>query len=161
MDIVTVFENLYASKWDVAVRVAGDAYKGADGENIAAQVFANLWARRESLDWSRPVQLFNVSLKNAVIDAVRARRETVSLYGADGTLATNPAAPQSEDNAAGRLANVLEVLTDDQRAVLLLRAEDMKFGEIATQLGITEDAAKKLAKRARARLERAAADAAA
>lgn len=156
MNVETIFENLYTVEWTQAVKTANRAYNGADGEAIAAQVFANLWARRETLDWSRPGALFGRSLQNAIIDARRTRREATSLYGAEG-LVIEPAAPTGEESAEGRLAGVLEVLTDDQRAVLLMRAEDLKFGEIAARLNISEDAAKKLAKRARAALERAAA----
>ncbi len=156
MNIAVIFESLYAAEWSKAVRTASRAYNGADGGALAAQAFANLWAARERLDWSRPGALFGTTLRNVIIDARRAHHETVSIYGDNG-LMIDAAAPMSNDSAAGRLANVLDVLTDDQRAVLMMRGEDLKFGEIAARLNITEDAAKKLAKRGRARLERAAA----
>jgi RNA polymerase sigma factor (sigma-70 family) len=159
MDIAVVFESLYTAEWTVSVNRANRAYNGADGESIAAQAFANLWAHRERYDWSKPGTILNRTLTNAIIDARRTHKDAVSLYSDDAAsgLSIDPTAPDARSAALDRLNDALAVLTPDQRVVLVMRAQDRTFGQIAAHMHISEDAAKKLAKRARARLDRLAA----
>jgi len=99
-----------------------------------------------------------------LVDDLR-RRGRRPLTQSDGTILTDQAAPDSTDGEAlARLQarGVLEVidsLTDDQRAVLLLRMlADLPIREIAAVLGKNETAVKALLRRAHAALGRRLAD---
>jgi RNA polymerase sigma-70 factor (ECF subfamily) len=118
----------------------------ADGEEIVQEVFLALFrhlqqgkSRSNLRAWTFQVA-HNLGLKHRL----RVRRQRESTLEPDASTADClvDRAPNPEDQAAGnqrqaRLLNILRVLPEQDRRCIALRAEGLKYREIAEVLGIS------------------------
>ncbi len=154
------FEALYAAHAPAMVRYVARSFASVDAEAIVADAFTKIWRSRETIADVNLAGLVQTTVKRLAIDALRAARPTESIYsdpasGEDaGIYRHEPAAPSDHNPAAGMLARILEVLTDDQRIVLVMRSQGYRFQDIAARTGRSEDACKKLYNRARAQVQK-------
>jgi len=145
-----LYRRLSPDVFRFALRLSGDA---AVAEDLVADAFVVALegpARRE-IGSARALLFGAVRNLHLHVRRERARRPVAS----PAELEHHPAgAPGPEADAAARsslrraLAD-LQLLPEDARAALLLRAEELSYDEIAAALGITPGAAKVRVHRAR------------
>ncbi|HTX34829.1 MAG TPA: sigma-70 family RNA polymerase sigma factor [Bryobacteraceae bacterium] len=133
----------------------------ADSEELLQEVFLALWQhleRGKSRDNLRG-WLFRVAHNLALKRRYRTRRDTQArgLAGAED-LAIDPA-PNPEERAAGRQARerllaVVDALPEQDRRCLFLRAEGLRYREIAEILGVSLGAVSLSLSRSLARMGR-------
>ncbi len=155
------FEALYAAQMPQMVAYVARHFVSLDAEAIVADAFAKIWRSRENIADLNLNGLVQTTVKRLAIDALRASRPTESLFADGGDDAEGetvyrhePAAPSDHNPAAGTLARILEVLTPDQRVVLVMRSQGYRFQDIAARTGRSEDACKKLYNRAKAQVQK-------
>jgi RNA polymerase sigma-70 factor (ECF subfamily) len=130
-----------------------------DAEDVAQDVLARVWNHHAEWMPATSVQAYLLgAVRNRVIDmrrrvSSRARRD-VQFQG-EHPVALPPDALLSDAEEEAVLRNAIAQLSDRWREVIALRYEQqIAFREIGRILGISEDAAKKLARRAVAELRR-------
>jgi RNA polymerase sigma factor (sigma-70 family) len=158
MDAIA-FEALYTAQMPQMVAYVARHFASLDAESVVADAFAKIWSRRDTIADMNLAGLVQVTVKRLAIDTLRATRPSDSLYADDGDDSESdsvyrfePVAPSDHNPAAGTLARILEVLTPDQRTILVLRSQGYRFQDIAARTGRSEDACKKLYNRARAQV---------
>ena len=153
-------EELYALyRADVYRYLCYLTHDAAAAEDLLSETF--LRAVRGSVtfrgDSSVKTWLFTIA-RNAWCETLRRRKPTVSveelqleLYLADNTL------PERTETRLllQRVRELLAACGERPRAVVLLRAQGYSYAEIAAQLGITENSARVLEHRTRAKLREA------
>lgn len=153
------FEALYTAHCAAMVRYVARSFASLDAEAIVADAFVKIWNARDTLTDSNLSGLVQTTVKRVAIDGLRTARPTESLFTSEGSeesglYRVEPAAPSDHNPAAGILAGILEVLTDDQRTVLVMRSEGWDFESIGKQTGRSADACKKLYARAKAQVQK-------
>lgn len=132
-----------------------------DGEEVLQDVFLSLYRH---LDGGKPIDnvrgwLFRVAHNLAIRRRLRTRRDAaVWLDTSNESRAVDPA-PNPEDRLAGRQAQervmaVVEALPEQERRCLFLRAEGLRYREIAEILGISLGSVSLLLTRSLARIAR-------
>ena len=128
-----------------------DARRAADSVDFVQSVLVEaLQTVDDSLlvDERRLMRWLTAAARNNIRDAVRRRRERAlaSLTGSGSWSVEDPAQPPTpatqveEGERLVRLAEMIEELTPEQRQVIELREfEQRTFGEIARELGGTDD----------------------
>jgi len=148
------FESLYAQyARDVYRFVLYLSGRPDQADDITAETFVRAWMAREPIrEGTVKAYLFAIARNLYRADARRSAkvREVPSSMPAAGP-SPERAAAASHDLA--KLLENLPLLSEIDRAVLLMRAEDdMSYEEIAAAVGISPGAAKVKVHRARARL---------
>jgi RNA polymerase sigma factor (sigma-70 family) len=153
------FEALYTAQNRQMVAYVARHFASLSAEDVVADAFTKIWNARETVADQNLNGLLQVTVKRVAIDALRATRPADSLYAddsddsdGDSVYRVEPAAPSDHNPAAGTLARILEILTPDQRIILVMRAQGYKFQDIAARTNRSEDACKKLYNRARAQV---------
>ncbi|HYJ22891.1 MAG TPA: RNA polymerase sigma factor [Solirubrobacterales bacterium] len=132
----------------------GGSLNQADAEDVVAEVLFRIHRKLASgQTFENPRAVFQVSLRNAGIDALRSReiRPTVKLEAAAELAASTPGPVElaSTQEDATRFQEVLGRMRPNYREAILLRfGLGMTVPEIARRLGISLPAAKKLVLRA-------------
>jgi RNA polymerase sigma factor (sigma-70 family) len=156
----TTFEALYTATAPGMVRYVARSFASVDAEAIVADAFVKIWRLRETIADTNLNGLVQTTVKRLAIDALRTSKPTESIFSEDGDADNEsvyrfePAAPSDHNPAAGTLARILEVLTPDQRIVLVMRNQGHPFRDIAVKTGRSEDACKKLYNRAKAQVQK-------
>lgn len=148
------FESLYA-------QYARDVYRFAlylsgrsdQADDLTAETFVRAWMAREPIrEGTVKAYLFAIArnlYRADVRHAARVRDFPPSMRATD----PSPERAAAASHDLGRLLGDLQQLSEIDRAVLLMRAEDdMSYDEIAAAVGISPGAAKVKVHRARARL---------
>lgn len=154
-----VYEEHAAGVYRYCLSQLGDP---AAAEDAAAEAFISAYAA-----WPRFAEtaedgvrrwMFRIA-RNAVMDVHRRRRRRALLLG---RLGGNGAAPADVETVAGVRAELREVLdavgglgSRDRELLGLRVAAGMSYAEVATTVGITEDAARTATHRALARVRAA------
>ena len=134
-----VFRRWYEPLCHYAARLTDDDMDEA--EDLAQQVFVKLWEQRDRLDiaWSLKAYLYK-AVHNAALNRLRAAN-TRSKYLDYNAAQLENTPIQPDDNArelTERLQKALDMLPPQCRHVFeLSRFEDLKYREIADQLGIS------------------------
>jgi RNA polymerase sigma-70 factor (ECF subfamily) len=132
-----LFDAHFGDLWRFARRRCG----ADDADDVAAQVFAIAWRRRHDLPDGGEVRSWLFGVARGVLanqrrsDARqdRLRRRLTAFHGGDHD--------GSPDVSDGELRLVLGELSDDERAVVLMRCwDELTVGEIATVLGCSPNA---------------------
>lgn len=134
-----VFRRWYEPLCHYVARLTDDDMDEA--EDLVQQVFVKLWEQRDRLDiaWSLKAYLYK-AVHNAALNRLRAAN-TRSKYLEYNAVQLENAPIQPDDNArelTERLQKALDMLPPQCRHVFeLSRFEDLKYREIADQLGIS------------------------
>ena len=122
---------------------------GAEAEDLTAQVFLRAWEAIGGYEWREhpfSAWLFRIA-RNLVVDYHRARRDTVSLEGADGRDDAEPADTDMPERSlqalftSEQLRRAVSQLTEEQQEVIVLRfMEGYSTAEIAAMMGKREGA---------------------
>lgn len=115
-------------------------------EDIAQDVFMQLWERRERFDLQNIKALLYKMASDMVVS--HYRRQDVRLdFVRNMTPDETSVSPQEQlqfEELAGKYAQVLEQMNDGQREVFLMsREESLKYYEIAERLGLSVKAVEK------------------
>ncbi len=139
----TAFDALFREWYPAVVRAANRILHEPDvSEELAQEVFLELWRRRETLpDGSSIPGYLLQAVRNRALNHLRhlqVRRKTQSLVEA----LSEPAEQADAEAQAGELAiairNAITELPPRTREVFLLsRERHLRYSEIAEQLGIT------------------------
>jgi RNA polymerase sigma-70 factor (ECF subfamily) len=143
---------LFDSYWTPLTRFAALYTKSDDeAQDVAAQVFATLWARR--MEWApeRGIELYLFGAvrnraRNAHRAAERAERQRVALAGDFESPTSGEAVLRADesvmaDERRAILLRVVNALGERPREVLLLRwLRGLAFDEIAVLLGASRNA---------------------
>lgn len=129
----------------------------ADAEEIVQEVFLALFGHlrrgksRANLDgW-----VFRVAHNLALKKRVRARRETAAIVEEQADSGLDPEEQLAESQRQDRLIAVMKALPENDRCCLALRAEGLRYREIAKVLGISLGAVANSLERSLDRLSRA------
>jgi RNA polymerase sigma-70 factor, ECF subfamily len=148
------FEDIYREFLGrIYAYVRSQVGEAADAEDITAQVFMNAYhayGRFEARNTTPAAWLFRIA-RNATLDHFRAstRRERLRRTIERQPMAEEDPAERAEERIQYRalLARVAE-LPERQRDAISLRHSGLRFDEVGSLLGCSEDAAKMLYHRA-------------
>jgi RNA polymerase sigma-70 factor (ECF subfamily) len=144
------FEHCYESSWLSTFRFAlAWTNDWAAAEDLAQEAFLRLWAKRETIDWSRPMLpwLLQVTRRLAT-DRFRTLRKLSPLVDRQSDGLDGYARLRWLDLQAG-----LSVLTPAQRsALVLVTVLGLDTAEAAVVLGTSENGVRAAISRARKRL---------
>ncbi|MBL7797597.1 MAG: RNA polymerase sigma-70 factor [Saprospiraceae bacterium] len=134
-----VFRQWYEPLCGYAARLTDGDLDGA--EDLVQQVFVKLWEQREGLDiaWSLKSYLYK-TVHNAALNRIRSAKTHSKYLDFNAAQLEKEYAPPDYParELAGRLQAALEKLPPQCRHVFeLSRFEDLKYREIADQLGIS------------------------
>lgn len=134
-----VFRQWYEPLCGYATRLTDGDLDGA--EDLVQQVFVKLWEQREGLDiaWSLKSYLYK-TVHNAALNRIRSAKTHSKYLDFNAAQLEKEYAPPDYParELAGRLQAALEKLPPQCRHVFeLSRFEDLKYREIADQLGIS------------------------
>lgn len=152
----TAFEALFRTHADALIRFASTYVPTVEAaEDIVAEVFAHLWARRASWNPSRgAVAYLYGAVRNEALTVRRdtARRLTRERVASDFAEAGGNAAAVPEGQQL-TLWRAINELSEPLRLVLILRWEhQLPFADIAALMGTSESSARVGLTRAMARL---------
>lgn len=135
----TIFRDWYARLVLIADRIVGERQVA---EDLAQEVFLELWRRRETLALETTVHAYLLqSVRNRALNHLRhvqvRRRSAAEVVEMSGS-----SIPADAETVAGELAVAIEhamlALTPRCREVFQLsRERGFKYSEIATQLGVS------------------------
>lgn len=135
----TLFRAYYAPLCHYACPLAdGDM---DEAEDMVQQTFVKLWEQRATLDvqWSVKAYLYKM-VHNRCLNRLRDRRirDRYKAYNAEQLERSHDQPPDSETELAERIQQALHTLpTECRRVFELSRFEELKYREIADQLGIS------------------------
>ena len=138
----TAFDALFRAWYTPLVRYACSFTQGdlEAAEDLVQETFAKFWAQRASLDLQHTVKSYLYRMvHNQALNQIRSQR-THERYTTHQTrqMAQEYEAPADDPELQKRLADVLNNLPAQCRQVFRLsRFEDLKYREIAEQLGIS------------------------
>ena len=135
----TIFRDWYARLVLIADRIVGERQVA---EDLAQEVFLELWRRRETLALETTVHAYLLqSVRNRALNHLRhvqvRRRSAAEVVEMSGS-----SIPADAETVAGELAvaieHAMQALTPRCREVFQLsRERGFKYSEIATQLGVS------------------------
>lgn len=128
--------------------------EGSEAEDVLQEVLMRVWRARERLDPGTTLPTFLKTLtQNVIRDRWRASgRRPIVLSGLEPPR-TDRADPLAGQRSRIAVEQVLSELAPRERDVLrMLYVSDLTLAEVADRLGVSEEAAKSLAARARRRL---------
>ncbi|MFT4048869.1 MAG: RNA polymerase sigma factor [Solirubrobacterales bacterium] len=153
----TLYQRYHQPVFAFIFHLLGRADGREDAEDIAQDTFTRAFAgiERKSVDGSFKAWLFTIA-RNRTFDTIRARKQQI--VSLDAETSVPPPAPQAEqppERAEQRaelawLVGAVSALPERQREALLMREMGgLSHESIATHLGTTVSAAKKLISRGR------------
>lgn len=139
------FERLLHEHRKIVFKVAGVYARGADRDDLAQEIAAQLWRSFESYDEARAkfsTWMYRISLNVAISHIRRERGDPVArsepleawhldTIGGDGS-------PAEPDPRIGKMMAFIGQLEPLNRALVLLYLEERSYAEIAEVLGISE-----------------------
>ncbi len=160
-EVVALFENLRAP---LLRYVASLGLSIHDGEEVIQEVFLALFQhlkqgkRDDNLrGWIFRVA-HNLALKHATSQSANAMRHSVPIEDVEAMMvssAPNPEQALEQNRTEARIKAVIAVLPEQDRRCLYLRAEGLRYREIAEVLGISLGSVANVLERAVSRLNRA------
>ena len=142
MDSEKAFDALFREWYSPLVRYAFTFTDGDldEAEELVQETFAKFWTQRETLDFQHSVKAYLYRMvHNLALNRLRTQR-TQERYVIHQTrqMANEYEAPKDDPELQNRFRKVLKTLPAQCRNVFeLSRFEDLKYREIAAQLGIS------------------------
>jgi RNA polymerase sigma-70 factor, ECF subfamily len=136
------FDNIFRAWYTPLVRYAYSFTEGNldEAEDLVQDSFAKLWTQRETLDFQHSLKAYLYKMvHNQALNRLRSQR-THERYTTHQTrhMANEFEAPQDNPELQKRIQDVINALPTQCRQVFgLSRFEELKYREIAEQLGIS------------------------
>ncbi|HKZ18927.1 MAG TPA: sigma-70 family RNA polymerase sigma factor [Acidimicrobiia bacterium] len=148
------FESLFADHYLAVYRYCLRRLGPADSEDAAAEVFAVAWRRLEQVPTGEPVRSWLLAVAYRVVgNHYRGRRRRVRLSDRLRSEREQVVEPEVSDPEVRLLRRALDSLRSDDRELLRLSAWDgLSNAEIATVIGVKQNAVDQRLFRARERL---------
>ena len=141
-DPAALVERHWTAVYRLLFRLAGN---GHDAEDLTQETFLRAFGKLDSFRAGTNLQAWLMRIATNAFFDLRRKRKTARAepFRDDLSGPRDPAGPDETGEIAGRLASAIARLTDAQRAVFLLRAEEaLSFAQIAEVLGVTEETAR-------------------
>lgn len=149
----SVFDDLRSRLMSVSRRIVGNQEDAADAVQDA---FCRLWTRRGAMNSREALTGASiVTVRNLSVDCVRHRRTmpTAEIEQAEAAAVAETSREEREDAYAEVMAVMRRQLTETQQTVLKLRElNGWEYGEIASHLGMTQEAVRMQMSRARCKI---------
>jgi RNA polymerase sigma-70 factor (ECF subfamily) len=144
---VTTDDQLFASLYPGLRRFAAIADLGGDPDDLVQEAVARTLRRQHLSDLEQPAAY----LRRTILNLASNRRRSLARWRVAVTR-LGPGAEALEPEYGSDLAELQRLSPEDRALLLLVVVEDLPYAEAAALLGITEEAARTRAARARRRL---------